>query len=171
MSAEAQQEREALAWTHSHTDNMTYEFAKPAVAVPHTDHVRLQRLAETLARRNPDLASQLSQELERAEILPDDTDRAIVRMGSTLDYQTEKGDTRTVTLVFPHDEDISAGRISILTPVGVALLGLSAGHEMEWHTRDGRTQRLQVTRIDSPPAIVADPVAVVAPTAVSVQAG
>ena len=149
---------------------MTNEFSKPDIAVPQTDHVRLQRLAETLSRRNPDLASQLFQELERAEILPDDTDRAVVRMGSTLDYQTEKEDTRTVTLVFPHDEDISAGRISILTPVGIALLGLSAGNEMDWHTRDGRTQRLKVIRIDSPPAIVADPVAVVAPAPVSVQA-
>lgn len=151
-------------------DNMTYEFSKPDIAVPQTDHLRLQRLAESLSRRNPDLASQLSQELERAEILPDDTERAIVRMGSTLDYQTEKGNTRTVTLVFPHDEDISAGRISILTPVGVALLGLSVGHEMDWHTRDGRTQRLKLTRIDTPPAVITDPVAVVAPTQVSVQA-
>jgi len=156
--------REAFGWTHLYTDNMTYEFAKPDIAIPETDYQRLQRLAESLSRRNPELASQLFQELERAEILPDDTSRAIVRMGSTLDYQTEKFDTRTVTLVFPHDEDISVGRISILTPVGVALLGLSVGHEMDWYTRDGRTQRLKVTRIESPTAIVAS-------TAVSVQVG
>lgn len=149
---------------------MTYEFAKPDIAVLQTEHVRLQRLAETLSRRNPDLAAQLFQELERAEIVPDDTDRAIVRMGSTLDYQTEKGDTRTVTLVFPHDEDISAGRISVLTPVGVALLGLSVGHEMDWHTRDGRTQRLKVIQIAPPAAMAPDPVRVVAQTPVSVQA-
>lgn len=149
---------------------MSYEFAKPDIAVPQSDHARLSRLAETLARRNPDLASQLSQELERAEVLPDDTARPIVRMGSTLDYETGTGGTRTVTLVFPQDEDISAGRISVLTPVGVALLGLSAGSEMDWHTRDGRTQRLKVTRIDAQAAPVSDPVAADATASLSAQA-
>jgi regulator of nucleoside diphosphate kinase len=150
---------------------MTHEFAKPDIAVPQSDHARLLRLAETLARRNPDLGGQLFQELERAEILADDTPRAIVRMGTTLDYQAGTGPTRTVTLVFPQDEDISAGRISVLTPVGVALLGLSAGQEMEWHTRDGRTQRLKVTRVVSQLATDANPVASIAPASSSVAAG
>jgi regulator of nucleoside diphosphate kinase len=126
---------------------MTCEFAKPDIAIPQSDHIRLLRLAETLGRSNPELGNQLFQELERAEILPDDSTRAVVRMGSTLDYETEDKETRTVNLVFPQDEDISTGRISVLTPVGVALIGLSAGDEMDWHTRDGRTQRLKVTRI------------------------
>lgn len=128
---------------------MTYDFAKPDIAVPQSDHIRLLRLAETLARRNADLGNQLFQELERAEVLPDDTARAIVRMGSTLEYETEAKEQRTVTLVFPQDEDISAGRISVLTPVGIALIGLSAGDAMDWRTRDGRTQRLKVLRIAS----------------------
>lgn len=126
---------------------MTYDFAKPDVAIPQSDHVRLLRLAEALARRNPELGNQLFQELERAEILPDDSMRVVVRMGSALDYETDDNETRTVKLVFPQDEDISAGRISVLTPVGIALIGLSAGDEMDWRTRDGRTQRLKVTRI------------------------
>lgn len=149
---------------------MIDEFAKPDVAVPQSDHARLLRLAETLARRNPDLATQLFQELERAEILPDDTERSIVRMGSTLDYETGNGDTRSVTLVFPSDENISLGQVSVLTPVGVALLGLSAGSQMDWHTRDGRTQRLKVTRIDSQPTPVSDPVMAGATGSPSAQA-
>jgi regulator of nucleoside diphosphate kinase len=128
---------------------MTYDFAKPDIAITQSDHMRLLRLAETLARRNADLGNQLFQELERAEIIPDDSTSAVVRMGSTLDYETGNDETRTVTLVFPQDEDISAGRISVLTPVGIALIGLGAGDEMDWHTRDGRTQRLKVTRIAS----------------------
>lgn len=128
---------------------MTYGFTKPDIAIPQSDHVRLLRLAETLAQRNAELGNQLFQELERADILPDDTARAVVRMGATLDYETEDNERRTVTLVFPQDEDISAGRISVLTPVGVALIGLSTGDVMDWRTRDGRTQRLKVTRIVS----------------------
>jgi regulator of nucleoside diphosphate kinase len=137
---------------------MTYDFAKPDIAIPQSDHARLLRLAETLARRNADLGDQLFQELERAEILPDGTTRAIVRMGATLDYETEDGETRTVTLVFPQDEDISAGRISVLTPVGIALIGLSAGQEMDWRTRDGRTQRLKVKAITAQPGNGVDPI-------------
>lgn len=128
---------------------MTYGFTKPDIAIPQSDHVRLLRLAETLAQRNAELGNQLFQELERADILPDDTARAVVRMGATLDYETEDNERRTVTLVFPQDEDISAGRISVLTPVGIALIGLSTGDVMDWRTRDGRTQRLKVTRIVS----------------------
>lgn len=150
---------------------MTYDFAKPDVAIPQSEHTRLLRLAETLSRRNPDLGNHLFQELERAEILPDDTTRAIVRMGSTLDYETEDNKRRTVTLVFPQDEDISAGRISVVTPVGIALIGLSAGDEMDWRTRDGRTQRLKVTRIASrEPAAVAAFVALDGPPVSSVPA-
>jgi regulator of nucleoside diphosphate kinase len=77
-------------------------------------------------------------------------EREIVRMGSTLEYETQAGDTRTVTLVFPQDEDISSDRISILTPIGVALIGLSVGDSMDWRRRDGSSQRLRVTRILMP---------------------
>ena len=71
-------------------------------------------------------------------------------MGSTLEYETESGSTRTVTLVFPQDEDISSGRVSILTPIGVALIGLSAGDSMTWRKRDGGVQRLKIVRLLKP---------------------
>lgn len=149
---------------------MAYQFTKPDIAIPQSDHMRLTRLAETLAPRNADLANELFQELERADILPDDTTRAIVRMGSTLDYETGDNKQRTVTLVFPQDEDISAGRISVVTPVGIALIGLSAGDEMDWRTRDGRTQRLKITRIAVQPAAAPAPNAAKEVAPVSLQA-
>ena len=46
-------------------------------------------------------------------------------MGSTVIFRSEDGETRRVTLVFPGQADISKGKISILTPVGAALIGLS----------------------------------------------
>ena len=100
-----------------------------------------------LERRNPDLAEQLIAELSRADIVSADRASTVVSMGSTLDYTTASGETRTVTLVFPGEEDIALGRISVLTPIGVALIGLSAGDAMEWRRSDGRTQTLTVTRI------------------------
>jgi len=72
----------------------------------------------------------LADELDRASVLPkgrvaDDT----VRMGSRLEYRDETlGTVRTATLVYPDEADISQGKISVLTPVGIALIGLKAGH-------------------------------------------
>ena len=135
---------------------MTQISHKPPIAISEADHERLLRLAETLVRRNSELADQLFIELERAEIVPDTGIRAIIGMGSTLRYETDSGDSRTVTLVYPDEEDIATGRISVLTPIGVALIGLSAGDSIDWQRRDGRTQRLTVTYVAPPaPAVVA----------------
>jgi regulator of nucleoside diphosphate kinase len=123
-------------------------FLKPQIAMAQSEHVRLMRLADTLSRGNPDLADQLYAELGRAEIFADgDATRRVVRMGSTLEYATDTGDRRAVTLVFPGEEDISAGRISILTPVGIALIGLSVGDTIAWRTLGGRTRQLTVKRL------------------------
>lgn len=136
---------------------MVDTFLKPQIAITRSDHARLLRLAETLSRSNSDLADQMSIELERADVIADeDFSRDVVRMGSTLEYQTESGDTRTVTLVFPGEEDIGAGKVSVLTPIGVALIGLSAGDAIEWRTRGGRVQQLTVKRIEARGAVRTD---------------
>ena len=56
---------------------------------------------------------------------------------------------QTAELVFPKDADISRQRISVLTPVGAALLGLSAGQSIEWAARDGRVRRLSVIAVQA----------------------
>jgi regulator of nucleoside diphosphate kinase len=126
---------------------MAEEIRKPPIAIARSEHARLAGLADILSRRNAGLAEQLFAELERAEVVPDEDARDVIRMGSTLDYRTDRGEQRTVTLVFPGEEDIAAGKVSVLTPIGVVLIGLSAGDAMEWRTRDGRVQRLTVTRL------------------------
>ncbi|WP_343059588.1 GreA/GreB family elongation factor [Mycoplana azooxidifex] len=67
-------------------------------------------------------------------------------MGSTVEYEADTGDWRTVTLVFPKEADISEGRISVLTPIGTALL-LSAGQTMGWSGRDDRRHKLAVLAV------------------------
>ena len=74
-------------------------------------------------------------------------------MGSTLRFTTDTGEDRTITLVFPSDADISAGKVSILTPIGAALIGLSAGQSIDWTGRNGHPHRLvveSVNGIDNP---------------------
>ena len=71
-------------------------------------------------------------------------------MGSHVRYATETGEVREVTLVYPGEADISAGRISVLTPIGAALIGLSSGQSIDWRARDGRVHRLVVQSVGVP---------------------
>lgn len=124
---------------------------KPAITISRTDHETLARLADAIAERNPAVAEELLAELDRARVVADASMRAdVVRMGSTLRYVTDAGEDRTVTLVFPAEADISAGRVSILTPIGAALIGLSPGQSIDWESRDGRVHRLTVEGVEPP---------------------
>jgi regulator of nucleoside diphosphate kinase len=74
----------------------------------------------------------------------------IVRMGSKVTYRTDSGQHPTVTLVYPVDADIAQGRISVMTPVGTALIGLRNGQSMSWRGRDNRKHMLTVVQVGSP---------------------
>ena len=128
---------------------------KPAITLSRTDHERLSRLAQSVVDRNPDVADQLLAELDRARLVSDSALAAsIVRMGSTLRFTTDAGEDRTVTLVYPGEADIAAGKISVLTPIGAALIGLSAKQSIDWTALDGRVHRLNVESVgpDGPTA-------------------
>jgi len=114
------------------------------------DRRRLNALAVAAMERTPELADELIAELERATIVGADSLPAdVVRMGSTVTFRAGDGTSRRVTLVFPGEADIAKGRISILTPVGTALIGLSEGQSITWTTRDGREQELTVVAVES----------------------
>lgn len=124
---------------------------KPTITVTRTDSERLWRLAESYVGRNPAVAEELLVELERSNVIADSRVAAdVVRMDSTLRFTSDLGEDRSVTLVFPGEADIAEGKISILTPIGVALIGLTAGQSIDWTARDGRTHRLTVESVDAP---------------------
>ena len=80
----------------------------------------------------------------------------VVTIGSQLSYRDElTGRTQQVTLAWPEDADISRGIVSILTPVGVALLGLSAGDRFRWTTRTGEERAMTVLEVVSERVTVA----------------
>jgi regulator of nucleoside diphosphate kinase len=118
------------------------------------DHERLTRLAGSLSNSSPDLADDLFGELDRARVV-DSLERRpeIVRMGSTLRFTTDSGEERTVKLVFPAEADIAEGKVSVLTPIGIALIGLAAGQSMDWTARDGRVHRLTVESVGEAPGV------------------
>ncbi len=125
---------------------------KPAITTTRSDHERLSRLAESYIVRNPQVADELLAELDRARIVDDSRIAPdVVRMGSTLRFTSDLGEDRQVTLVFPGEADIAQGKVSVLTPIGAALIGLSAGQSIDWTARDGRVHRLTVESVGPAP--------------------
>lgn len=107
---------------------------------------RLSALANSSLALFPRAAHFLAREMDRARVVSDDTElRSVVRMGCQVSYRDERtGDVREVELVYPHEADISQGRVSILTPVGAALIGLSVGQAIEFQTPGHETRTLTV---------------------------
>ena len=109
------------------------------------------QLANGLLDRKPELAEELIGELDRARIADDGAVPAqTVQMGTTVEYKTEGGQARTVTLVYPADADIALGKVSILTPIGTALLGMAVGQTIDFVANDGRKHLLTVASVDRP---------------------
>ena len=122
---------------------------KPRIAIPQADIDRLSRLAAAAAHVMPDVTEYLERELERARAIPDGRSSAhVVKMGARAEYRDEKtGKVHTVTLVYPGESDIERGLVSVLTPIGAALLGLSEGQSIEWTTRTGERRQLTVLAV------------------------
>jgi regulator of nucleoside diphosphate kinase len=133
--------------------------AKPRITLTAIDHEKLSALANAAANTMPDVASDLSDELERAHVLPKGrhaTDTVV--MNCEVDFRDDvTGRIQTVTLVYPSEADISKGRISILTPIGTALIGLPVGKSIGWITRNGDSKRLTVLQVREPAAAELQP--------------
>jgi regulator of nucleoside diphosphate kinase len=84
--------------------------------------------------------------MERASVVTEDRDlQGVVRMGSKVTYRDDgTGAARDVVLVYPHEANIELGRISILTPVGAALIGLSVGQRIAFQTPGSGTKSITV---------------------------
>lgn len=123
---------------------------KPSITLTVNDYERLSLLARAAEARVPDLASVLTEELERAHVLADGHPEQTVRMGSSVQFRDHRGRVQMVTLAYPGDADISQRRISILTPVGTALIGLKTGDSITFETGTGDMRRLTVLAVDEP---------------------
>ena len=112
----------------------------------------LDRLSDLLEAQGGRFA-QLEDELVRAVIVPrGEIPRDVVTMNSRVVFENETtGERREVTLVYPGEADIDAGRISILVPVGTALLGLRVGQSIDWELPSGEKQRYRVIEVPYQP--------------------
>ena len=111
--------------------------SRPPIHMIEAEAETLADLALSIERRMPAVSALLLREVGRARLhTPANIPADVVTMGSVVTFADESAAApRTVTLVYPSDADISQGRISILTPVGAALIGLRAGQSILWPDR------------------------------------
>ncbi|HET6823396.1 MAG TPA: nucleoside diphosphate kinase regulator [Anaerolineales bacterium] len=91
-------------------------------------------------------------ELERAQIVaPQEIPGDVITMNSTVALtDLDTGEEETYTLVYPENADTTQGKVSILAPVGTAMLGYRVGDVFEWEVPAGK-RRLKVTKIHYQP--------------------
>lgn len=122
----------------------------PKIVVNANDLAHIEALADGAMQRNPALADRLLDELGRARVVPaEKMPESVVAIGSRVTYRDETtGQVKSVTLVYPEAADISRQRVSVMTPIGVALLGLAEGAAFYWDTRDNQRRTLTVIRVE-----------------------
>lgn len=129
------------------------------IIVTNTDLERLRRVVEIYGEgKMAEACEALDAELDRAQILPSERVPAdVVTMNSTVTYlDPETGKGMDVTLVYPQHADVSQGKISILAPIGMALLGLRVGQSLDWPLPDGRVKTVKVASIRYQPEAAGD---------------
>ncbi|SCY07179.1 nucleoside diphosphate kinase regulator [Microvirga guangxiensis] len=131
----------------------------PPITITAVDYNRLARMATAgIQSQRYTIAEMLADELDRAMVVaPGAIHPGIVTMHSEVEYQDMvTGDIRRITLVYPGEEDLDAGRISVMTQIGAALIGLSEGQSIEWDAPTGGWRGLMVRRVHFQPERIVD---------------
>lgn len=108
-----------------------------------------RKLSSLVKYTDSDAMELLDAELNRASVVIDEElPKDVVSMNSKVSYiDLETRQESIVTLVFPHDAKIEENRISVLAPIGAALIGLRVGQTIEWPLPNGRQKKIQVTSV------------------------
>jgi regulator of nucleoside diphosphate kinase len=131
----------------------------PPITISTVDYGRLSWIATAgIHSQRYTVAEMLADELDRAMIAAPGAIRPdVVTMHSEVEYQDDvTGEIRRIILVYPGEEDSDAGRVSVLTQVGAALIGLSEGQSMEWQGPTGGRRGATVRRVRFQPERMAD---------------
>lgn len=126
---------------------------KPKIIVSSLDAERLYALLETYSGSTFPGSNALEAELSRADIVePNAIPPTVVTMNSTVRFTVESSSEEfCMTLVYPGDIDSSGDKISVLAPVGSALLGLSQGDTIDWPKPGGGILRVNLSEITYQP--------------------
>ncbi|MGC3873808.1 nucleoside diphosphate kinase regulator [Halomonas sp. GXIMD04776] len=123
--------------------------SRPVIVVNRLDAERLQRLIDNASPKDAAVAEALEVELERAEVVdPTEIPADVVSMNSQVRFTELSRDTQlTRTLVYPHALADTPEGLSVMAPVGAALLGIKAGEVIDWSLPDGRRIQLRVDAV------------------------
>lgn len=129
---------------------------KRTIYITQADMTRLRKLIESMSSSRDDL-QKLSAELNQAEVVaPAEIPNDVITMNSKAQLRDlEDNELMTYTLVFPGKANVDAGMISVLAPIGTAMLGHRVGDEFEWHVPAGPI-RLRVESVLYQPEAAGD---------------
>ena len=122
---------------------------KPDITVLASDAERLEMMIDRLPASAQDGGDALLDELARADLVePGDLPASVVAMNSTVRFEViEPHEEFCLTLVYPADLNSGPNQISVLTPMGTALLGMAEGKVIDWPRRDGQTVQVRVLEV------------------------
>ena len=117
------------------------------IYITERDWDRLERMVSG-AGKAPNIAK-LRNELDQATVVPsEEIPSDVVTMNSRVSFRAlDTGEESEITLVYPSDADVNRRRISILAPVGAALIGLRVGDEIEWPLPSGKTRTYRIVSV------------------------
>ena len=111
-----------------------------------------QRLIQLIEKNDSAAAEALEQEISRADITKrENFPKDAVSMDSTVTFiDMDSNEEKTISLVYPADANVDEMKISILSPVGSALIGLRIGGTINWPVPQGKVRRLKVAAVMQP---------------------
>lgn len=123
----------------------------PPLVIEAEDYGRLAYIATAsmMGGRRPPSGALLADELVRAAVVPAAAvPTSVVTMGSTVEYRDDNtGQISRVTIVYPGEDDTDVGLVSVLTPLGSALIGMSVGRSIRWKSAVGDWRDLTVLHV------------------------
>ncbi len=127
---------------------------QPPITVSRVDVQRIEALLAQAAEN--DVVDALEQELLRATLVaPAEVPPQVVTMNSRVRCREEvSGREYTLTLVYP--QEAGPGKVSVLAPIGAALLGLSVGQSIDWPGPGGKPLRVSILAIEYQPEAAGD---------------
>jgi regulator of nucleoside diphosphate kinase len=125
------------------------QLQSPPLLIAESLEAPLRSLAERWLRQAPEVAQRLIEEIDRAELVADgQMPEDVVTLGSSVSYRDEgSGVTQTIRLVMPTEADPARKQVSIMTPVGAALIGLRQGQRIACEIA-GRSAVLSVSGVE-----------------------
>jgi regulator of nucleoside diphosphate kinase len=127
-------------------------FARPPVYVRRSDMPELCRIAAEARESGPETALFL-EEFDRLRVVPETAESRFVRLECSVMYKDLRTKRqRRVRVVRPGSENQEENEVSLLSPIGAALVGLMEGAIFRWSGPDGRFRAIKVLQVDQGPS-------------------